>query len=363
MELKIYWWWSFTFAAIGRFLGKRPLLEWVEERARGWNLSSPCTVSLTKKGNFIFRFNSEMDRDHLLSLSPLTMDQKRIKLLPWHPGQDEDEWPSIVPIWIRFMGLPYHCWSKDILYSLANSIGKPIKLTDITSSQRSLTYARLLVNIDLSKPRSHSILVNLEGEKELEIQVVHKNSPCSNCVAFGHSISTCPFCPTKIPQPASPNSSAQGRIAPTNSEHGCQIVGQTPVASALAPNPSTTQAQDHTAQPIEAVIAPPTSLAKVPHDAIAETLPGNICPSSWFLKPPWTLHFYWSNLLSWKHKAFISLSPKDKKVSLDPSHPTHPTTTQTSRRDSVRQSADKLASISATEAAPTNQVESMDSGQ
>lgn len=49
---------SFSFAVIGRFFGKRPPLEWVEQKTRSWNLSMPCAVSLTIKGNFIFGFNS-----------------------------------------------------------------------------------------------------------------------------------------------------------------------------------------------------------------------------------------------------------------------------------------------------------------
>ncbi|KAJ8616148.1 hypothetical protein MRB53_035520 [Persea americana] len=92
---------SFTYAAIGRFLGRRPLLEWVEAPSRDWNLSRSCTVSLTAKGNFIFRLNSEADRDHILSLSPITMAKRKLQLLPWHPGQEETNWPTIVPLWIR----------------------------------------------------------------------------------------------------------------------------------------------------------------------------------------------------------------------------------------------------------------------
>eukprot|EP00268_Persea_americana_P040284 TRINITY_DN3996_c0_g1_i4.p1 TRINITY_DN3996_c0_g1~~TRINITY_DN3996_c0_g1_i4.p1 ORF type:complete len:266 (-),score=27.52 TRINITY_DN3996_c0_g1_i4:261-1058(-) len=195
---------SFTYAAIGRFLGRRPLLEWVEAPSRDWNLSRSCTVSLTAKGNFIFRLNSEADRDHILSLSPITMAKRKLQLLPWHPGQEETNWPTIVPLWIRFKGLRYHFWSKDILFSLANTIGKPIKLDDITTAQRIHTYARLLVNIDLSKQKPHSILVNLDGERELEIEVVCENTPCSICVNTGHPTTASPSTSTSQHNPQTP---------------------------------------------------------------------------------------------------------------------------------------------------------------
>ncbi|KAJ8615311.1 hypothetical protein MRB53_034683 [Persea americana] len=57
---------SFSFAFIGKFAGKRPSLEWVEEKAKFWALSRPCLVSLTIKGYFIFRFNSSEDKAHIL---------------------------------------------------------------------------------------------------------------------------------------------------------------------------------------------------------------------------------------------------------------------------------------------------------
>lgn len=50
---------------------------------------------------------------------------------------------------------------------LASPIGQPIKLDEIISTQRILTNARGLVNIDLSKLKPNTILVELEGEKEL----------------------------------------------------------------------------------------------------------------------------------------------------------------------------------------------------
>ena len=149
-------------------------------------------ISLTIKGHFIFRFNSLEDKTYILGLSPLSLEKKKIFFLPWSPGQDEMAWPSTAPVWIRLAGLPYHCWSKHILFSLASSIGQPIKLDDITTAQRILTYARVLVNIDLSKLKPPVILVDLQGERELEIEVSYENCPCSVCYQIGHSDQHCP---------------------------------------------------------------------------------------------------------------------------------------------------------------------------
>eukprot|EP00268_Persea_americana_P001034 TRINITY_DN103089_c0_g1_i1.p1 TRINITY_DN103089_c0_g1~~TRINITY_DN103089_c0_g1_i1.p1 ORF type:complete len:201 (+),score=19.25 TRINITY_DN103089_c0_g1_i1:51-653(+) len=183
----------FSFALIGRFAGRRPSIEWMEDKAKLWSLSRPYVVSLTNKGYFISRFNSLEDKVSILSLSPLSIDKKKVVFLPWSPGQDEAAWPSIAPVWIRLTGLPYHCWSQNIIFSIANSIGHPIKLDNITMAQKILTFSRVLVNIDLSKPKPPSILVNLQVEGELEISVEYEHCPCSLCLSLGHSQLTCPL--------------------------------------------------------------------------------------------------------------------------------------------------------------------------
>ncbi|XXG77578.1 hypothetical protein AAC387_Pa08g1705 [Persea americana] len=91
------------------------------------------------------------------------MANKKLHLLPWSPGQSSFEWPSLAPVWIRPKGIPYHCWSSNILLSIDSSIGSPLQLDDINASQKTLSYARILVNLDLSKPKAQQILVELEG--------------------------------------------------------------------------------------------------------------------------------------------------------------------------------------------------------
>ncbi|KAJ8639685.1 hypothetical protein MRB53_016379 [Persea americana] len=92
---------SFSFAVIGKFAGKRPSLEWVEEKAKFWAHSRPCLVSLTIKGHFIFSFDTLADKAYTFGLSPLSLEKKKIFFLPWSPGQEESAWPSITPVWIR----------------------------------------------------------------------------------------------------------------------------------------------------------------------------------------------------------------------------------------------------------------------
>lgn len=72
------------------------------------------------------------------------------------------------------------------MLSITSSVGLPLKLDDITAGQKILTFARILVNLDLSKPRPLSILVDLEGEFEIIVSISYENVPCSTCFSSGH---------------------------------------------------------------------------------------------------------------------------------------------------------------------------------
>eukprot|EP00268_Persea_americana_P055418 TRINITY_DN6440_c0_g1_i2.p1 TRINITY_DN6440_c0_g1~~TRINITY_DN6440_c0_g1_i2.p1 ORF type:complete len:334 (-),score=48.75 TRINITY_DN6440_c0_g1_i2:505-1506(-) len=89
---------SFSHSAIGKFVGRRPSLEALEQREiSSWCLSRPCLISLTEKGNFIFRFNTKEDREDLVGHSPLLMEWKKLLLRPSSPSQDESSWPIRSP--------------------------------------------------------------------------------------------------------------------------------------------------------------------------------------------------------------------------------------------------------------------------
>lgn len=142
-------------------------------------------------GHFLFRFNSREERDQILYQSPIFLQKKRLHLLSWSPGQGPFEWPPLHSIWIRISRIPYHYWSSNILRSIASAIGHPIKLDDISASQKILTYARILVNLDLSKHKPSEIRVKLEGESEFLLFISYEYLPCPKCLSPSHPESLC----------------------------------------------------------------------------------------------------------------------------------------------------------------------------
>ena len=75
------------------------------------------------------------------------MGHKRIYLNKWspdfHPTQDVS---STVPIWVRLLHLPLHCWNVDSLETIGNKLGKYI---DRDESKDQFSCARICVEVDL----------------------------------------------------------------------------------------------------------------------------------------------------------------------------------------------------------------------
>lgn len=83
--------------------------------------------------------------------------------------------------------------SSDILLSIACSIGKPLHLDETTAAQRMLSYARVLVNLDVTKSGPNSHTIKQEGDATIEIEVLHEYDPYSNCLSTCHLSAKSPF--------------------------------------------------------------------------------------------------------------------------------------------------------------------------
>lgn len=90
------------------------------------------------------------------------MGKRKIHLVQWSPGLIDIPLPNNTAVWVRLRNVPYHPWCSNIFQALAKAIGTPICLDVITASQKFLAYARVLVEVDLSKDLPSIIWIDLE---------------------------------------------------------------------------------------------------------------------------------------------------------------------------------------------------------
>lgn len=98
-----------------------------------------------------------------------------------------------MPSWIRFFNLPLKCWSSTCLTKLSNMLGKPIHCDTPTASMTRLSYARVLIEVDMLIDLPSSINLVLPNGSTLTQQVMFESLPrlCKTCRIIGHTVSTC----------------------------------------------------------------------------------------------------------------------------------------------------------------------------
>lgn len=87
-------------------------------------------------------------------------------------------------IWVRLPGLPGDYYDKNFFYHLGNQIGKAIKVDEMTFLRERTMYARMCVEIDLSKPLLPSYSVD-GNQFKIEYEGLHMI--CFKCGKFGHT--------------------------------------------------------------------------------------------------------------------------------------------------------------------------------
>jgi hypothetical protein len=94
---------------------------------------------------------------------------------------------------VRFPNLPLRCWNHICLSKIASMIGKPIHCDDPTAQTTRLSYARVLVEVDLLSNLTSSINVILPNGTTLPQQIVYESLPrfCKQCKILRHSTLTC----------------------------------------------------------------------------------------------------------------------------------------------------------------------------
>ncbi|CAL1402590.1 unnamed protein product [Linum trigynum] len=100
-------------------------------------------------------------------------------------------------VWVQLPAFPVHFYHREVLFSVGNMIGRTIKLDYHTLHQQRARFARIAVEVDLSKPLVTRI--RLDGAWQY---LEYENLPvlCFGCGKIGHTKEACPTLKPATPQ-------------------------------------------------------------------------------------------------------------------------------------------------------------------
>lgn len=204
------------FALIGYIGGRFPGIKALREEAAKWKVK--VKIHLHPSEWIIFKFLSEADRTKVVNGGPYRIFNRPL-LIRDMPREFTfgDDLLFKVPIWIQFPNLPIDYWTDEGLSKIGSMIGNPLASDSLTRSREHLAYARILVEIDISKdlkslPESLP-LVTTDG-KDFDQKVCYELIPyfCDHCKVVGHDIKHCSLILSKNETETTPEEKSEKTI-------------------------------------------------------------------------------------------------------------------------------------------------------
>ncbi|KAK9733165.1 hypothetical protein RND81_04G048100 [Saponaria officinalis] len=115
-----------------------------------WNHVEKPTVLYYKKGWFFFRFGKVEDLNVVLRGSTWSLGGHALILKHWSPQiVQELDTVSKVPVWVTLPNLDPIFWSEAALSKIGSKIGTPLYADPVTTNKERLSFARVMVEVDV----------------------------------------------------------------------------------------------------------------------------------------------------------------------------------------------------------------------
>ncbi|KAL8142619.1 hypothetical protein V2J09_015651 [Rumex salicifolius] len=139
---------------------------------------------------FMIKFDEDTDYMNVLVGGPWLVFGHYVVIKPWSPNLNPlTDVVTNTPAWIRLMDLPVVFYEHNVLLQLASAVDVPIKVDHRTLFANKGRFARICVELDLTKPLKGTMVIN--GARTL-IEYEGLHTICFRCDHFGNFQTSCP---------------------------------------------------------------------------------------------------------------------------------------------------------------------------
>jgi hypothetical protein len=143
-------------------------------------------INMVDVGNdfFLVTFTSSEDHYRALIDGPWMIYDNYLVVREWNPNfHPFGEVIEKVAVWVRFSGLPIEYYDTKMLTFIGNRIGRTVKVDRTTQTQARGKYARLCVEVDLTKPLLAMFQIK---DRYYKVEYEGLHMLCLACGTFGH---------------------------------------------------------------------------------------------------------------------------------------------------------------------------------
>ncbi|XP_039121436.1 uncharacterized protein LOC120258150 [Dioscorea cayenensis subsp. rotundata] len=163
----------------GKFLGKAPPLEVVRKSLTEiWRGMGPFSVSDMSNGFYLIHCEKPEMVESLMWEGPWTISGMVLQLTPWKDHfQPTFEKLDLAAVWVQLHHLPIEYWSGEVLELIGDSFGRLLKVDEHTEKLTRTKFARICVEIDLSKPLKRGFWIGDE-ENRCMVAIFYEDCRC-----------------------------------------------------------------------------------------------------------------------------------------------------------------------------------------
>ncbi|CAI8597013.1 unnamed protein product [Vicia faba] len=155
-----------------------------------WNFVQLSDMYYHEEGYFILRFKMLRERDDVLMKGPYMFISMSLLIREWRLDFNlKDDMLRTLPIWVKLPQLPLFLWGENSLNKIGSALGNPIVTDECTGNRLHVSYARILVKMDITNEHPKAITIrDSDGEKmQQAIEYEWKPILCGKCQKIGHN--------------------------------------------------------------------------------------------------------------------------------------------------------------------------------
>ncbi|XP_013739956.1 uncharacterized protein LOC106442872 [Brassica napus] len=149
---------------IVRVLGRNvPIVALNRKLRELWNPKGAMYVMDLPRQFFMVRFEKEEEYLAALTGGPWRAFGSYLMVMAWSPDFDPLRDDIVTtPVWIRLTNIPVNFYHRSILMGIAKGLGKPIRVDSTTLNFERARFARVCMEVNLTKPLKGTVLINGE---------------------------------------------------------------------------------------------------------------------------------------------------------------------------------------------------------
>ncbi|KAJ8432712.1 hypothetical protein Cgig2_009770 [Carnegiea gigantea] len=156
---------------------------------RIWSAYGLDKIIQVRKWVFLVRFMHMQDKLTVEKKGLYYFDSKPFLFKGWNPEMDlHTESIKSFPLWVQLPDLDVKYWGQSSLSKMGSIIGIPIK-TDKYTRDRTIKYARLLIEVNLEGPFPEFVEFINENGKQVKFEWLP--TKCNHCLMYGYEETFC----------------------------------------------------------------------------------------------------------------------------------------------------------------------------